>query len=104
VFINYDRDGRIKRVGSVYMSYRRGQLKQVGGLQILYNRHGDVIGTRGFVNRSNQGCGFCGTTGCSVDHFDTQSYGDEWNDDDDHYYYKKNGKLKKQKKRKKQKY
>ena len=102
VFINYDRDGKIKRVGSVYMSYRRDQLKQVGGLRILYNRHGDVIGTRGSVNRNNQGCGICGTSSCSIDHFNDQSHNDDWddnwNDDDTHYYYKKNGKLKKTKK------
>ena len=108
VFINYDRDGRIKRVGSVYMSYRRGQLKQVGGLRILYNRYGEIIGTRGHVNFSNQGCGFCGTAGCTVDHFDTQyndnnDWDDDWDNDEDYYYYKKNGKLKKQKKRKKRK-
>ena len=106
VFMNYDRQGRIKRIGSVYMSYRRGQLKQVGGLRILYNRYGDVIGTRGHVNFSNQGCGFCGTTGCTLDHFDTYSQND-WDDDlnddwdDDYYYYKRNGKIKKQKKHKK---
>ncbi|EDP70687.1 hypothetical protein FBALC1_08008 [Flavobacteriales bacterium ALC-1] len=107
VFINYDRQGRIKRAGSVYMSYRRGQLKQVGGLHILYNRHGDVIGIRGHVNFSNQGCGFCGVTGCEVDHFsDTHhnDWNDDWNGDDDHYYYKKKGKVQKLKKRKKHKY
>ncbi len=108
VFINYDRQGKLKRVGSVYMTYRRGQLKQVGGLHIQYNRHGEVIGTRGFVNRSNQGCSFCGITGCSVDHFDNQSYDDDWDndwhDDDDNYYYRKGGKtLKKKKKKKKMK-
>jgi hypothetical protein len=106
VFINYDRQGRIKRAGSVYMSYRRGQLKQVGGLRILYNRYGDVIGTRGQVNFSNQGCGFCGISGCTTNHFDQQSqnnhwdsdWHDDWNDNDDFYYYRKNGKIKKQKK------
>lgn len=108
VFINYDRQGRVKRAGSVYMTYRRNQLSQVGGLRILYNRHGDVIGTRGQVNFSNQGCGFCGTTGCTADHFDNNDYDDDWNNDwdndDDYYYYRKNGKVKKQKKHKKQKF
>jgi len=104
VFINYDRQGRLKRVGSIYMSYRRGQLKQVGGLRILFNRHGDVIGTRGFVNYNNQGCGICGISGCFVDHFDDSSHNNDWDndwdDDDDYYYYKKNGKTKKKKKKK----
>ena len=104
VFINYDRSGRLKRAGSVYMTYRRGQLKQVGGLRILYNRYGDVIGTRGSVNRSNQGCGICGISGCTADHFDSDAYhsdndwDNDWNDDEDYYYYKKNGKVKKLKK------
>ena len=107
VFINYDRQGRLKRVGSVYMTYRRGQLKQVGGLTLLYNRHRNIIGTRGFVNRSNQGCGLCGTSSCTIDHFynhmNTNDRNNNWDDDDAHYYYKKNGKIKKQKKRKKNK-
>lgn len=106
VFINYDRQGRLKRVGSVYVNYRSGQLVQVGGLRILYNRHGNVIGTRGFVNWNNQGCGICGISGCTTDHFDfdhnsDNSWNTDWNNDDDHYYYKKNGKTKKQKKRRK---
>lgn len=105
VFINYDRQGRLKRVGSVYMSYRRGQLKQVGGLRILFNRHGEITGTRGFVNYNNQACGICGTSGCLVDHFDDSSHNndwddndDDWNSDQDHYYYRKGGKTKKKKK------
>ena len=103
VFINYDRQGRLKRAGSVYMSYRRDQLKQVGGLRILYNKYGDVIGTRGQVNFSNQGCGLCGIDGCTVDHYDSNSYDDwnnDWDNDDDYYYYRRNGKVKKHKKHK----
>lgn len=103
VFINYDRQGRLKRVGSVYITYRRGQLTQVGGLRIIYNRHGDVVGTRGFVNRYNQSCGICGISGCSLDHFDESHHDnwdnhDNWDDDDDYYYYRKGGKTLKQKK------
>ena len=60
IFLNYDRQGRIKRIGTVYMRYRRGLLKQVGGLHIQYNRHGDLIGTNGFVNFNNRGSGICG--------------------------------------------
>ena len=101
VFMNYDRQGRLKRVGSVYMSYRNGQLVQVGGLRILTNRHGDVIGTRGFVNYNNQSCGICGISGCSVDHFDDTNNYNDWESDDhneDYYYYRKDGKTLKQKK------
>lgn len=75
VFINYDYAGRVKRIGSVYIQYRHRLLKQVGGLHIQYNRWGDMISTRGKVNRSNQGCGFCGMTGCTADHFQNDNNG-----------------------------
>lgn len=110
VFINYDSRGRVKRIGSVYLRYRQGRLKQVGGLTIRYNRWGDMIGTTGFVNFNNQGCGVCGVAGCTSGHFD-QGWNNNWNDDwfdndwneydDDYYYYRRDGKLKKRKKNKK---
>lgn len=89
VFINYDQQGKIKRVGSVYMTYRNGQLAQVGGLRMLYNRQGDVIGTRGFVNHNNQSCNICGISGCRIDHYGGPSYNNDWNNENDHYYYRK---------------
>lgn len=50
VFVNYDANGRIKRVGSVYMRYNRFALEQVGGLQIVYNRRGQIVDIVGSVN------------------------------------------------------
>ena len=83
------------------MRYRRGLLKQVGGLSVQYNRFGDMIGTHGFVNFSNQDCGVCGLMSCTADHFHDQWDDDHWDDfDDDYYYYRnKDGKLKKRKKK-----
>ncbi|MFE3847118.1 hypothetical protein ACFX5D_03940 [Flavobacterium sp. LB3P45] len=52
VFINYDANDRIKRVGSVYMTYNRYALEQVGGLQIIYNRRGQIIDMVGSVKGS----------------------------------------------------
>ncbi|WP_310377753.1 hypothetical protein [Flavobacterium sp.] len=49
VFINYDANDRIKRVGSVYMTYNRFALTQVGGLQIIYNRRGQIVDIFGSV-------------------------------------------------------
>ncbi|WP_395049263.1 hypothetical protein [Flavobacterium sp.] len=49
VFINYDANDRIKRVGSVYMTYNRYALTQVGGLQIIYNRRGQIVDIFGTV-------------------------------------------------------
>jgi hypothetical protein len=50
VFVNYDAYGRIKRVGSVYMAYNRYALDRVGGLQIIYNRRGQIVDMIGTVN------------------------------------------------------
>jgi hypothetical protein len=101
VFINYDWNGRVKRVGSVYMRYRWDRLTQVGGLRLIYGRHGRLIDMRGHVNYHNDGCGFCGITGCSADHFDN-GRGLDWygNRNDDFYHFRKDGKQKKFKKKK----
>ncbi|MDT0557261.1 hypothetical protein RM697_01295 [Ichthyenterobacterium sp. W332] len=104
VFINYDRHSRVKRVGSVYMRYRHGLLKQVGGLHIQYNRRGDMIGTNGFVNFSNQGNGIFGIDGSLNDfnnNWNDDDLGQDW--DDDFYYYRRNGETKKMKKQKRSK-
>jgi len=106
VFVNYDAHGRVKRVGSVYMKYRHGKLKRVGGLTIQYNRYGSMIALRGHVNHYNQGCGLCGATSCTVNHFDDRYVDkreDQWFDDDYHdddvYYYGKKGDIKKKKRK-----
>jgi len=104
VFINYDGYGRIKRIGSVYMRYQRGKLKQVGGLHIQYNRRGHMVAIDGTVNHSNRGCGFCGVTGCSANHFDSDYAHNDWRDYDDNYYNKKENKKYKQRKKRKYTY
>lgn len=102
VFINYDWLGRVRRVGSVYMQYHRNRLVQVGSLRLIYGRKGRLIRTQGHVNYGNQGCGFCGTTSCTMDHFNN-GYGLDWSgtyQNDDFYYFRKDGKQKKFKKNK----
>jgi len=102
VFLNYNYRSQIKRIGAVYISYnRRGLVKQIGGLRIRYNHRGQIIAIQGHVNYSNQGCGFCGVTGCTANHMDYDTpYGndnghhtydddDDDDDDDDLYYYRK---------------
>ena len=103
VFVNYNRYDQVKRLGTVYIGYNRfGLVNQVGGLHIRYNRRGHVIGMSGYVNYWNQGCGVCGISSCSINHFgghDNHWDNDDWDDDDeDFYYYKKGGKTKKHKK------
>ncbi|MDO5980439.1 hypothetical protein [Flavivirga spongiicola] len=90
VYLNYDRYGKIKRAGSVYMNYRygHGSLSQVGGLRVAYNHWGKIVNTRGQVKRHSDYCNFCGVQSCSVNHKFGNHYDNDWNDDrhhDNHY-------------------
>lgn len=113
VYLNYDRYGKIKRAGSIYMDYNRGKgtLKQVGGLRVNYNHWGEIVNLRGQVNRNNDDyCNVCGVASCSMDHSQRgnrhNDHDNDWYDDgvyqndDNYYYFKQNGKVKKQKKNK----
>lgn len=43
VWISYYRNGDVRRIGSVFIQYRRGRLSRVGNLWIRYNRYGDPL-------------------------------------------------------------
>ena len=93
VFINYDARGRVSKIGSVYMRYNSFALAQVGGLRIIYNRRGQIIDYVGFVNRysnayvyhpqenHNHGYGGYGNAG----------YNNEYQGGSDNYYYRTDG-------------
>jgi hypothetical protein len=49
VSISYDRYDRVGRIGSVQMSYNRYALERIGGLEIIYNRRGQIVDTYGSV-------------------------------------------------------
>ena len=89
VYLNYDRYGKIKRAGSIYMNYnyRHGLLNQVGGLRVKYNHWGEIINTRGQVKRYSDYCNFCGVYSCSVSHtFGNRHgnhHGNDWDEDHD---------------------
>jgi hypothetical protein len=88
VFINYDAYDRIKRIGSVYMTYNRFALAQVGGLQLIYNNRGQIVGTRGSVN---------GRRPAVIVQNHYNSYNNNYSngytaaDESDYYYYKPDG-------------
>ena len=95
VFINYDSNDRIKRVGSVYMSYNRFALEQVGGLQIIYNRRGQIVDMVGSV-KGRDGYEMVQNTRYETDYdqrnprgnYDTPTRIDENTNDQDQYYFK----------------
>ncbi|MFV5694457.1 hypothetical protein ACM55G_03325 [Flavobacterium sp. LB3P122] len=100
VFINYDSNDRIKRVGSIYMSYNRYALEQVGGLQIIYNRRGQIVDIVGSVNgrrandysQNNYDNNDRDYNNQNNDYNNNRDYGNNQNSNDqDQYYYKNDG-------------
>lgn len=90
VYLNYDRYGKIKRAGSVYMNYNygHGSLSQVGGLRVHYNLWGEIVNTRGQVKRYSDYCNFCSVRSCTVDHSfgnrQRNHHDNDWDEDRDH--------------------
>lgn len=54
VYINYDNVGRVKRIGSVYMTYNRFALSQIGLLTLYYDRNGRIVDASGYVNSNSR--------------------------------------------------
>lgn len=79
VFINYDAFDRVKRIGSVYISYNRYALERVGGLEIIYNRRGQIVDFIGSVKGSRSVYG-------SKSDYDNRYE----SKNDDMYYYRSN--------------
>lgn len=104
VFVNYDQFDRIKRIGSVYMSYNRFALDRVGGLQLIYNRFGEIVDVFGSVKRDYFGHNYSyygnsnGNCNGQNQAYNNQNGADnDYNynsnqDNEDYYYYRKDGK------------
>ena len=85
VFINYDANDRVKRIGSVYMTYNRFALERVGGLEIIYNRRGQIVDTFGAVKGGK-------AYQYGQNSFGNNDFGNnQSSNDDDYYYYRSNG-------------
>jgi hypothetical protein len=96
VFLNYDFFGRIKRIGTVSMSYNSFALKRIGGMRLYYNFRGEIVGVAGFINYNNSGYDYNPCPAGYNDWDDNDDWDDE--DDNDYYYYKKDGTKEKMKK------
>lgn len=89
-FINYDGNDRVNRIGSVYMRYNRFALTQIGGMQIVYNRRGDIVNMFGRVKgRGNNG--YVYNHGNHDNYYNDDNFTASNNNDNDYYYYKKDG-------------
>lgn len=97
VLLNYDKFGKVTKIGNVFMDYdhgKKGTLTQVGNLKVNYNRWGEIVATRGFVNQENRFA-----TYIIRNQNDFAHNNNRFDNDDNYYYFKQNGKIKKQKKR-----
>lgn len=97
VFISYDYYGRVRRIGSIYMSYNSFALTRIGNLRLIYNYHGEIIGTTGYINPINNNYYY---NPCPSNYYynETNDLPYDWNNDDDFYFYKKDGSKEKMKK------
>lgn len=85
-FINYDSQDRVSRIGTVYMRYNRFALTQIGGMQIVYNKRGDIVDTIGSI-KGRRNAGF------TNDYYGptTSNNNYAYNNSNDYYYYKADG-------------
>jgi hypothetical protein len=79
-FINYDNKDRVSRIGTVYMRYNRFALVQIGGMQILYNKRGDIIDTIGNIKGRRSVAGF------TNDYYYGPTSGSNYAYNNDYYY------------------
>ncbi len=110
-FINYDFQDRVSRIGSIFLKYNRFALVQIGGLQLVYNRFGELIDTFGSV-KSRRYSGFTNTyyygngnnsnvyyrnssnNDCNNNNFsDSNNFqnNDDIQNEDNHYYFRSDG-------------
>ena len=88
-FINYDFQDRVSRIGSVFLRYNRFALVQIGGLQLVYNRSGQLINTFGCV-KQNRFNGFTNSNysyyGNGHDYHNNNNYNEDYQQNDDNQY------------------
>jgi hypothetical protein len=85
----YNHLGQVAKVGNLNVHYRNRVLNSVGGLQVLYNRRGEITAARGHVLvRSYYGRGHdCNDH--NFGHFDTDDQDDHQNWDNGIYFKRK---------------
>ena len=92
-FINYDGRDRVSRIGSVFMDYNRFALIQIGGMQLIYDRDGDLINMIGSIKGTIYG-GYTNYYDNDNHHDNGNHYGqyngNHYGHNNSDYYYKGN--------------
>jgi hypothetical protein len=89
IFINYDQFNRVNRIGTVYMRYNNFALTQIGGMQIAYNRRGQIAHIVGQVKYRRGNAGYTTTTYYGSSDYAYQN-ATTYNDNS-YYYYRADG-------------
>ena len=53
-FVTYKRNNKVRSIGEVPLYYHRGSLVQVGNMKLYYNRFGTIRKVKGHVNKQNK--------------------------------------------------
>jgi hypothetical protein len=90
-FINYDNRDRVNRIGSVFMRYNRWAIIQIGGMQLVYNRRGELIDTIGTVKMNNYGYCYTYHNNNENEEYENDNHNNDDSNNNNYYYYKTNG-------------
>jgi hypothetical protein len=90
-FINYDNRDRVNRIGSVFMRYNRWAITQIGGMQLVYNRRGELIDTIGTVKTNNYGYCYTYHNNNENEEYENDNHNNDESNNNNYYYYKANG-------------
>jgi hypothetical protein len=90
-FINYDYNDRVSRIGTVYMRYNRFALSQIGGLQIIYNRSGQIVDMIGAIKSYRSSGYYNDNYYGNSNHYNNHNENNSNQNTDDYYYYKQDG-------------
>ncbi len=83
-YITYDRYNRVRKIGSISIKHNRnGMVYQIGALHVFYNRYGKIRYTKGNVHYTD--CGYCGAHRCIIVQtpYCNQNWKQKYDDDDD---------------------
>lgn len=72
--ISYNRFGKVRKVGTIYMKYRNGKLSTLGGTQVHYDRYGNLYAINGYLTPYSDICATCTDYGCSFGYFNLAHY------------------------------
>ncbi|WP_290626612.1 hypothetical protein [Altibacter sp.] len=79
-YIYYQRNGKVRSIGSIDLIYHRGRLVQAGNMTLIYDRFGRIRDLKGYVNRYNKKLWHDGWYNYNNNGYDCEDGYEDWND------------------------